>query len=234
MKEEKALLNSEGLGSLIEIKEKKQFLPYVNVSSAEDYFKLDRSKREKHGFYLLPFSLPWSMDEDDDGWNAFDKEIKKLYPIQFFFRNTLYRFFSRKKHQIEYDLIYPIRTWFKNPNKRILKCIPRHRWVDRSSLVWDINAAIVLDFHEEMTKSCVDWDHSKEVREVRDWIIFAKDVILNEIPKMEHDIDCTHKIWNSKNGAACYEKVVAIEAGIEKLKTALIRDLAKYRDYLWT
>lgn len=204
-------------------------LPYSKASTAEEYFSLSKREREKYGLYLTPFALPWGGDENDNGWNAFDKRIRAEYPVQFFFRKTVASFLRRIKYRYFETPYYNIRTWLDNPNKRIRACVPRHKWIDRCGLVWDLGEAIILDFKIESDKSCVDWS-SDELKEVKQWVDFAHDKIIKTIPSLELKKDSIYASETENK----YEQIELIEKEIRQLKENILLKLVKYREYLWT
>jgi hypothetical protein len=63
-----------------------------HVKSVQEYFALSRSEREVCGFYRVPFSLPWTIYDDSEGWSGFYRKIAKEYPVQFFFRVWLFSY----------------------------------------------------------------------------------------------------------------------------------------------
>jgi hypothetical protein len=74
---------------------------YVDVKSVDEYFSLPVEVREWYGFYKKPYALAWDFMDDTGGWIAFYREIRKHYPLQWFFRewlfscaNPVYRTFS--------------------------------------------------------------------------------------------------------------------------------------------
>jgi len=142
------------------------YLP-VKVNSVEEYFALPKQDREVHGFYRIPYALPWErFQSTETGWDAFYKKIKKEYPVQYFFRhwlpsldNPIVSIFKRYVSWPLNDLKYNIIRWIKPVHPRWRKSLPRHKYADISHLIVESNFALICDFyHEEVVSGWVDWE----------------------------------------------------------------------------
>lgn len=114
-------------------------LKNTRISTIDEYLSLPKEEREVSvwfwfgPWYLQPYAMAmdWSFDPDEEnykGWRAFDKYVKKEYPIQYFFRNldelSIFVFLNSKKYKIQQEIIYPIKCFFNSRNKNIQKQIP--------------------------------------------------------------------------------------------------------------
>lgn len=202
----------------------KSFLPFVNVKTVEEYFALPKEKREKYGFYLKPFSLPWEFCAnypEEKGWDFFYREIKKKYPIQYFFRESIP---DQWRLLIGYRL-KDVKYWFhnliQNPNKRLRAELPRCKWVDRTWLIEALNLAIIKDFANEIRiNTHIDWDSNETHQEVRDWV-FETEKFVDNLPSLRE------KVYESSNIHEASENLD------KKIEETLIQ-LIKYRAYFWT
>lgn len=207
-------------------KEKKLFLPYIYVSSVEEYFNLPKREREKYGLYLLPFALPSSfLNKNSSGkltWDDFYKKIKEIYPIQYFLREVVLdniNFYFR-------DIIHQLRNYYIflfNPQHRdISKTIPRN-WKDLCSIILDTNFAIIVSFYNEANESCVEWDYDESHRKFKTWLDDSYDYISVRRPIL---ID---KMWDSYP-----EKILEYEKLIDDSDTKILKEMVEYRNLFWT
>ena len=88
-------------------------------------------------WYKKPRSLEWNPRDDSVGWSAWEKQTKKDYPIQYFFREDVRLYFSIMWRRIK-DFKYKIQCFFFPKHQEIRKAIPR-TWADISSLIVDVN-----------------------------------------------------------------------------------------------
>jgi hypothetical protein len=220
--------------------------PYVQVHDVNEYFNLDKSKREKFGIYLKPHSLPCDFLEDDKlGWREFDRRIKHLYPIQGWFRewflssdNAVYWFFYKLNRNIR-DIKNNIRRFFRPSHPRFRKAYPRHKWHDLKEAIVDINFALIQDFyHEEISKDFVNWDCTEEHKAFRAWIEDAIFWIEKAEPQAQKDLDTAFKNVDKKNKNLPYEEKYAevnrIEKTIEETNTRILKEMIEHRGFFWT
>lgn len=220
--------------------------PYVDVRSVDDYFALPKAKREKWGIYLKPFGLPCDFFDDNvKGWDAFDKEIRKQYPIQGWFRawlfscdNPVYFFFVRIKRYLS-DIRYAIKYFVKPAHPRFRKAYPRHKWHDIAHAIVFVNFAMIQDFyHEEISLGIVNWDSTPEHKAFREWLDKAIVWIEKDRPQIEKDIDNEFNKLSFKDNTKTYEekygKINELEKLIETTDTLLLKNMVEYKGFFWT
>ena len=173
-----------------------------------------------------------------DGWGEWRKQTRKDYPFHFFFRESLPRFFGYKVARFK-DLKYKIQCFFFPKHQEIRKAIPR-TWADISSLVVDVNFAMILSFKKEADESCVDWDSSDEHRKFKSWLDSAAHWIKEGRPNLEAQRDALyppHPLPPEMKGLS-YEQLYGglnqIEKLINETDTMIIRQMIGYRDHMWT
>lgn len=66
--------------------------PNLDVVSVSEYFSIPKGERTWFGLYQLPATLPIESFNGELGWNFFYNEIKKEFPIQWFFRYWIFSF----------------------------------------------------------------------------------------------------------------------------------------------
>lgn len=219
---------------------------YVKVDSIEEYFALPKEKREKWGFwYLKPYALPWERfndEESETGWAEFSRQIRKHYPIQGFLRewfwdwdNPVYAFFSLKKMKIK-DLWYKTKCFFKPKHPIIRKALPK-TWCDITSLLIDLNLAMIQQFWIETKDGFVDWESDEGYRNFYKQLKQANRYITETRPKLEKRIDSGYKFArNNKNLGyeEQYFKVNYIEKMIDNFDKKYIKWAIDNKDYFWT
>jgi len=187
----------------------------IKVNSAAEYFLLPKSERtNKFGFYKVPCFLPWTYNnpESDEGWDAFKREIRKQFPIQWFFRDWLlsldnpvifwyYKFIGWPLR----DFKWALRLFCKPLFPRWRKALPRHQYMDICELVVLANFALIQDFfYEEADKGIVDWNatpaHKKFFRELKKairWIEVERPK-MNELESEELTKATENKVFKNK------------------------------------
>jgi hypothetical protein len=224
----------------------RKLFPYVSVNNVDDYFNLPKSKRQKWGVYLKPYGLPCDfLDETELGWKEFDRRIKKLYPIQGWFRewfisidNPVYWFFYRLNRNTR-DIKNIIKRFIRPAHPRFRKAYPRHKWHDLSHAIVDINFALIQDFyHEEISRDFVNWDATEEHKAFRAWIEDAIFWIEKAEPQAQKDLDTAFTNIDRKNRKLPYDQmyaeVIRIEKTIEETNTRILKEMIEHRGFFWT
>ena len=174
-----------------------------------------------------------------DGWEKWQNNKKTEYPIQYFIRDTLPTFFRRYVYLnivAAYWFIYRV----INPcHKDIHKAIPR-QWADITSLVVDVNFAMIKSFKKEAEESFVNWDGTAEHRQFKNWLDEAFTWITIKRPALQKQMDESYPPSplpdNLKDApyAVLYAKVNELETNINDTDTAVLKKLVDYRNFMWT
>jgi len=189
-------------------------------------------------WYKQPHSLEWSPDDDTIGWGAWEKETRKNYPIQYFFREDM-RMYFRVKWMVIKDLKYKIQCFFFPKHQEIRKAIPR-TWTDISNLVVDLNFAMILSFKKEADESWVDWNGTEEHRKFKNWLDAAADWIQKARPELEKQRDNSYPPYplpaelKGKSYDELYGEVNRVEKLINDTDTTIIKQMIDYREFMWT
>ena len=187
----------------------------------------------KYGFwYENPRSLTL------DGWTEWEANAKKNHPVQYFVRElasdaryTLLRWYRTAK--------YKIRSIFKPFHQDIRNAIPRE-WADVTSLIVDVNFAMIKSFKKEADESYVDWDGTENHREFMNWLNSAVHWITIGRPKCEAQVDALyppHPLTDLQKGKSyeeLYGEVNKMEKLIEDTDTKILKQMIEYRGYFWT
>ncbi len=216
----------------------------IRVETVKEYFDFPKSETTKWGFwYLRPRALPWErFSENEEGWEAFSRQIRKEYPIQGFFReyvwsydNPVFSFISLRRMKLK-DLWDKTKCFFKPHHKKVRKALPK-TWSDTTSLLINVNLAMIEDFHEEAENSHIDWQYNeghktfyKELKQANKYIKIIR-------PKLEKRIKSGYD-FAAKNRDLPYEqqyfKVNYIEKLIKAFDEKYIIWAVKNKDYFWT
>jgi len=197
------------------------------------YSKKDNEPKPKFGFwYQHPNSLSL------DGWETWNIETAKKYPVQYFVRETCTNFRYKIGHAIS-DAKYFIKAIFKPCHADVRKAIPR-QWTDVCSLIVDVNSALIISFKKEADKSYVDWSGTEKHQQFKDWLDAAAKWITQDKPKLEkqksdayppHPLppDMKHLKYDE-----LYGRVNEIEKIIEDTDSKILKEMIDYREYMWT
>jgi hypothetical protein len=79
---------------------------HIHVSSVHGYFALPKKEREFCGLYKMPVSLTWAIYDNNNGWDAFFKQIAKKYPLQHFFRVQLFSYINSFYMFIKHNIFF--------------------------------------------------------------------------------------------------------------------------------
>ena len=188
-----------------------------------------------------------SNDDGEKGWDEWDKEIKKQYPIQWFFRewlmgwdNPVYSFLKIRSMRLN-DQWWNIKRFIKPCCPRWRKSFPRHTYSDITNVLAQSNFALILDFwyveaQPEITQ--VNWNSDKEHKEFYAWLKKAVKYVEVGRPQLQQKAsDALHEA-SIKKGKLSYEarygKTNKLDAKIKEKDTELLVELMKRRDFFWT
>jgi hypothetical protein len=171
-------------------------------------------------------------------WNDWSEQMKKDYPIQYFVRQGISDLAYDVEHKCR-DAKYAIKCFFKPHHADIRKAVPR-TWADVTSLIIDVNFAMILSFKKEADESYVDWDGTEKHREFKNWLDSAahwiavgkvdcekqRDALYPPHPLPEHMRD-----WSYDQ---LYGELNKIEKLFDDTNTNILKQMIDYREYFWT
>ena len=227
-------------------------IPYSDARSVDQYFALPKNEREWHGLYKSPSSLPleWFGGDGEKGWEAFRKQIKIEYPIQYFFRNWLpsmdnplifayHKFVGWPLR----DSKYAFKLFFRPQFPRWRKVAPRHQYTDVTELIVESNFALIVDFYkEEVVDGWVDWSAGEDHKKFYTELIAAVNWIEEERKKVDRLIEeaLTKSFENRvlKDGKFDYKSTYADHDRLEQHKkqkdTEILVWFVNNREFFWT
>jgi len=189
-------------------------------------------------WYKKPRSLEWNPHDDTVGWSAWEKQTKKDYPIQYFFREDVCLYFSIMWRRIK-DFKYNIKCFFFPKHQEIRKAIPR-TWMDLCDLVVDLNFAMILSFKKEADESFVNWDGTPQHREFKNWLDSAAHWIKEGRPNCEAQRAACHPTYplppemKDFTYEQLYGNINQIEKLISETDSNILKQMIDYREYMWT
>lgn len=186
-------------------------------------------------WYTEPTSRAYSFLTDVKLW---EKEIKKTHPIQFFLRETWSDLLYRLRDMYR-NTRYYFKYLFKPSHPMVRKALPRE-WQDISSLIIDLNFAMILDFEKEADESWVDWQATEESRQFRNWLNVACNWIKEGRPNLQKQFENSfppHPLPDHLKNKS-YEELYAESNRLEKLiddtDVNLLKQMMEYKSYFWT
>jgi hypothetical protein len=138
--------------------------------------------------YSNPDALTW------EEWESWEQETRRKYPVQYFFRRALPRFWRRSWQQYIHEPIYFAKCWlWRRHNIVVCRDLPV-TWMDRDHILLHANFQVLKDFVEK-EKPFEHFDtensHNKEgwleVKRLYDW--WEQRRLLKDEPDDQYDID---------------------------------------------
>ena len=192
----------------------------------------NKQTMKKPFWYKVPSILKWG---ELDVWR---EQTKKDYPIQYFFREDVTFFFWSLWRDIK-DLRYKIKCFFFPKHPELHKAIPR-TWSDISTLVVELNFAMILSFKKEADESYVDWDGTEAHRKFKDWLDSAALWIQEGYPNLEKQKENAYPPYplpehlKNKSYDELYSEVNRLEKLIDDTNTNILKEMVDYREHMWT
>ena len=193
-------------------------------------------KTNKYGFYIHPCALT------SKEWKEWRAETKRLFPKQWFIRETLGSWVRYKRHQIN-EFFYYLRCRYHKYN--IIKLDNNCRWRDSDARIERSLEIILRDFIEqEEPWDVVVWKEPDEIRVKRDLVnayyffVVEKATIESQINQLMEELyggpfedffDETKERDKKKT-----DELSNLEAQLDEKTTIHLQNIVKYRNYMWT
>ena len=189
---------------------------------------MKKIKTNKYGWYIDDPLCFQTMD----AWKSTSAELKKRFPVQFFFRETVMDQFWAVYRSVR-DIKYKVKNIIKPCHPRWRKHTPaRWQYCDITGILEDGLPQLILDFWYEEARpevSVVCWESEKGHIEFYAWLQSAVKTIETDMPELEKaisDLDLS-----SSSGIDQYKR---LNTKLDNSKTDLLTNLIKYRGYMWT
>jgi hypothetical protein len=219
----------------------------LKEGTADEYFALPKDEREQRGFYLSPrgfvfspcFRSKGSICSERDKW---EKEIMRLYPFQWFFReyllsldNPVYYFFWRIKMLWEDKLFYPAKHYLIPQQKNFRETARRlqFQYADIRTIISSVNFALLLDFKEEADNSLVDFEASG-LTDFKKKLDEYSAILRDEFKSFKNEEDEAWKQYEKNESRPDLEKLWEIEKRESDLKKEILTWMMENRERFWT
>ena len=184
-------------------------------------------------WYKVPSSLTW------EDWEKWRNDTRTTYPFQYWLRETMPRWFRVHVWWDLREMYWSVYRFFNPCHKDIRKAIPR-QWCDITSLVVDVNFAMILSFKKEADESFVEWDDTPEHRKFKNWLDVAAHWITEGRPSLEAQRDALYPpspLPDEMKGLTydqLYGSLNQVEKLIDETDTNILKQMIEYREYMWT
>lgn len=208
----------------------------VKARTLTEYKALPKSEREVFGFYRRPYCMAYEFGLSD-GWNEFEKYVRKEYPIQAWFREDVLFWFSCQYSKLR-KVKRSISIFLKPSHPRYRNSYPRHVYKDVDNIIEDGLFALLKDFwYEECwPKSIVSWDSDDEHKRIYRWMQDTVEMIEVILPKLEAEYD--EELGKANKSplpySEAYAKVNLIEKQILDHKNRILHQIIENREWMWT
>jgi len=182
------------------------------------------------------YENPHSLSLDD--WASWKQETKEKYPFQYWLREDVYYYFRSWGWKWD-DFFYKVKCFFKPKHQEIRKAIPK-TWADISSLIVDVNFAMIVSFKKEADQSYVDWDGTEKHREFKNWLDSSAHWITVGRPNCEAQADILYPPYplpnhlKGKSYNELYGEMNKINILISETDSNILKKMIDYREYFWT
>ena len=220
--------------------------PLRSVHTTAEYILLPHTDREAkhwlwHRKYLMPYGL--SMVEGEftgdlpmcSEWIKFNAWIKTQYPIQAFFRETVYDFLHFQWYKLR-ERYWAIKRFFFPRQRWLTKQIPND-WCDKRTLIVDILYMMVVHYidGEKALENIVLDDTTEHLAfqqgllECYKWIKFGRVELVAAIDKeLTRASELKIRDYTEK-----YGELQKLETQLSELDTSYCNWIVDNREFLW-
>lgn len=218
---------------------------FVVVYTVDEYKAMPRKSRElvvwywPSPFYIKPYAL--SAGDDLVGeWTKFDEYVKKEYPVQYFFRETVAGFFWDIETSCR-RIKWKIKPYIQRERKEMRDKVFTRQYRDLDSIIVEFCMQCVIEYVDR--EKCFDkivFNHSEKVKtfaaqlkQCHDYATEGRREILKEIEKAWEDVPLMMSDI-AQNKMEKYNKVTELETKLEEADTQVCEWVVKNRRHLWT
>lgn len=205
----------------------------INVKSVNGYFSLPKNEREWLGFYIKPNHLPSELLTNEKGWDFFHEQIKKQYPVQWFFREWFFSFenpiylFLKETRSILSKMVDKTKSIIKPFYPRWRKTLSRGEYLNSCDLFVQSSLNIIVDFYfEEASKSNFDWKYNKENE-----VFYEK--LSSYVKWIESDRHEMKDIKNNFLKEKAFSEYDDVDKKIQEKETEILKWFTDNRHFFW-
>lgn len=215
----------------------------VMVHTADEYKAMPRKSRELVVWYWPSplYIKPYALSAGDDlvrEWTKFDEYVKKEYPVQYFFRDTIVGFFWDVKHYfltIKWEII----PYIWRERKEMRDKVFARKYRDLDSIIVEFCLQCVIEYVDrEKCFENIAYDSTEELKtfaaqlkECHAYGTKGRQEILNEIEKAWEAVVVGEVVQNKMEK---YAKVTDLETKLDEADTQVCEWVVKNRKQLWT
>ena len=217
----------------------------VMVHTVDEYKAVPRQSRELVVWYW-PFPLyikPYALSAGKDlvgEWEKFDAYVKKEYPVQYFFRDTVAGFFWNIETSCK-RIKRKIKPYIHHPRAEMRDKVFTREYNDLDSIIVEFCLQCVIEYVDR--EKCFDqtlFDYSEKVKtfaaqlkECHAYATKGRQEILTEIQKAWEDVPLMMSDL-AQNKMDRYNKVTELEEKLVEADTQVCEWVVKNRRLLWT
>lgn len=156
----------------------------------------------------------------------------------FSYSNPLYRIVIEVSSRLRraYHSMYRI---LKPCIPRTRKSIPRHKYVEVTEVIRDINFSLILDFwYEEVENGIVDYTATEQHKQFYSWlkssVFWIERARPNALLTLEMELEAVSIKDSRCSYTERYGNYDKLESLIEATDNKILLDLIKYRAFFWT
>lgn len=216
-----------------------------DCSSLTGYKALPESVRTRNVWYWLtpwykvPHALLYSINSgevvtDTEGWEAWDKYIRKEYPLQSRIRDFATDIVYSSKRKCS-NLKYTLKALIKRPRKEMIAAIYPRDYVDIKDIITNTCFQAVIEYIERKKAfEHIDWsEHNSkekaELFEAYEYITIGR----KKLQKSADEFWETFQRDSSKSPEEQYKTLNEIESQIEAFDTKYCKWVVENRSLLW-
>jgi hypothetical protein len=217
----------------------------VIVHTVDEYKAMPRKSRElvvwywPSPLYIKPYALSAGTDLIGE-WTKFDEYIKKEYPVQYFFRDTVIGFFQDIEMSFR-RIKWKIKPYIQRERKEMRDKVFTRQYRDLDSIIVEFCMQCVIEYVDrEKCFAEIAFDYSEKVKtfaaqlkECHAYATKGRQEILNEIEKAWEDVPLMMSDL-AQNKMDKYNKVTELETKLEEADTQVCEWVVKNRRLLWT
>ena len=217
----------------------------VIVHTVDEYKAMPRKSRElvvwywPSPLYIKPYALSAGTDLIGE-WTKFDEYIKKEYPVQYFFRDTVIGFFQDIEMSFR-RIKWKIKPYIQRERKEMRDKVFTRQYRDLDSIIVEFCMQCVIEYVDrEKCFAEIEFDYSEKVKtfaaqlkECHAYATKGRQEILNEIEKAWEDVPLMMSDL-AQNKMDKYNKVTELETKLEEADTQVCEWVVKNRRQLWT
>ena len=217
----------------------------VMVHTVDEYKAMPVKSRELVVWYWpCPLYIkPYALTAGDDligEWTKFDAYIKKEYPVQYFFRETVAGFFWDIQHYSK-RIKWKIMPYLKHPRKEMRDKVFTREYNDLDSITVKFCLQCIIEYVDrEKCFENIVYDSTEELKtfaaqlkECHTYATKGRQEILNEIEKAWEAVPLVVNDI-AQNKMEKYAKVTDLETKLDEADTQVCEWVVKNRRQLWT